>query len=376
MVKNLKRKKRLSRSRKRNPTVTKEIISKPVKTKNKLKTIESKTNKTTKPKATRTPKKDEKNQKESIPIENGDIMENNDKNELSCLECGSTKPIIDHKRKEIVCGFCGFVMDYNSDDMGHEWGTFDHEQRDKCTSGDAPITDTINDNGLSTMMDGSNKDIYRENMPARNRAQWYRLRKLQRNISRNGDTESLAFALSKLGLYSSRLGLPRSVRESASTIYINAVENNLIRDRSIEEVVAASLYLACRRCQEPRTLDEIVAVSRVSKKEVGRTFRFLTRELHIILPSISPIDYVPRFSSELNLSDNVQSTAIEIINEAIQNGLTIRYGPTGVAAAALYIAGLLHGEGKPLCDVAVIAGVTEVTIRNRFHEITEHLILD
>ncbi|AWX33575.1 TFIIB-type zinc ribbon-containing protein [Methanosphaera sp. BMS] len=303
-------------------------------------------------------------------------MENNNKNELSCLECGSTKPIIDHKLKEIVCGFCGFVMAYNSDDNGHEWGAFDHEQRDKCTSDDAPITDTINDNGLSTMMDGSNKDIYREDMPSRNRAQWYRLRKLQRKISKNSDTESLAFALSELGLYSSRLGLPRSVRESASTIYINAVENNLIRDRSIEEIIAASLYLACRRCQEPRTLDEIVEVSRVSKKEVGRTFRFLTRELHIILPSISPIDYVPRFSSELNLSDNVQSTAIEIINEAIQNGLTIKHGPTGVAAAALYIAGLLHGEGKPLCDVADIAGVTEVTIRNRFHEITEHLILD
>ena len=297
-----------------------------------------------------------------------------EKQETICPECGSTKLINDHERGEVVCGACGLVIDDNIVDMGPEWRAFDHEQRDKRTRVGAPITYTIHDKGLSTMIDWRNKDIYGRDIPARNRAQWYRLRKWQRKIRISGATErNLAFALSELDRDSSRLGLPRSVRESASVVYRNAVENKLIRGRSIEGVVAASLYAACRRCKVPRTLDEIADVSRVSKKEVGRTYRFLTRELHIRLPPTSPIDYVPRFASELNLSGVVQSKAIEIINKAMDNGLTSGRGPTGVAAAALYIASVLLGERKTQRDVADIAGVTEVTIRNRYKELTEQL---
>ena len=270
--------------------------------------------------------------------------------------------------------------------MGPEWRAFDHEQRDKRTRVGAPITYTIHDKGLSTMIDWRNKDIYGRDIPARNRAQWYRLRKWQRKIRISGATErNLAFALSELDRDSSRLGLPRSVREAASVVYRSAVDNKLIRGRSIEGVVAASLYAACRRCNVPRTLDEIAEVSRVSKKEVGRTYRFLTRELNIKLPPTSPVDYVPRFASELGLSGEAQSKAIEIIEKALENagaifhaelsekGLTSGRGPTGVAAAALYIASVLLGDRKTQRDVAEIAGVTEVTIRNRYKELTEQL---
>ena len=241
--------------------------------------------------------------------------------------------------------------------MGPEWRAFDHEQRDKRTRVGAPITYTIHDKGLSTMIDWRNKDIYGRDIPARNRAQWYRLRKWQRKIRISGATErNLAFALSELDRDSSRLGLPRSVREAASVVYRSA-----------------SLYAACRRCNVPRTLDEIAEVSRVTKKEVGRTYRFLTRELNIKLPPTSPVDYVPRFASELGLSGEAQSKAIEIIEKAMEKGLTSGRGPTGVAAAALYIASVLLGERKTQRDVADIAGVTEVTIRNRYKELTEQL---
>ena len=60
----------------------------------------------------------------------------------------------------------------------------------------------------------------------------------------------------------------------------------------------------------------------------------------------------------------------------MEKGLTSGRGPTGVAAAALYIASVLLGERKTQRDVADIAGVTEVTIRNRYKELAEKLDIE
>lgn len=291
-----------------------------------------------------------------------------------CPECHSTDLEYDYERAEISCKHCGLVIDEEIVDLGPEWRAFDHEQRTNRTRVGAPSTNTIHDKGLTTMIDWKNQDIYGKSIPMRDRMQWYRLRKWQKRIRVSGVTErNLAFALSEMDRDASKLNLPRSVREDASVIYRQAVKAKLIRGRSIEGVVAATLYAACRRCNVPRTLDEIAEVSRVTKKEVGRTYRFLARKLDIQLKPTSPTDYVPRFASDLDLPGIVESRAIEIINLAIDKGLTSGRSPTGVAAAALYVAAFLLNERKTQKEIADVAGVTEVTIRNRYKELSENL---
>jgi transcription initiation factor TFIIB len=174
----------------------------------------------------------------------------------------------------------------------------------------------------------------------------------------------------------SALGLSRNVRETAAVVYRKAVDKNLIRGRSIEGVAAAALYAACRQCSVPRTLDEIAEVSRVSRKEIGRTYRFISRELDLKLTPTSPIDYVPRFCSGLKLKGEVQSKAVEILRQAAEKELTSGRGPTGVAAAAIYIASVICGDRRTQREVADIAGVTEVTIRNRYKELAEELDIE
>jgi transcription initiation factor TFIIB len=171
----------------------------------------------------------------------------------------------------------------------------------------------------------------------------------------------------------SAMGLPRNVRETAAMIYRKAVGKNLIRGRSIEGVVAASLYAACRQCGVPRTLGEVANSSRVGRKEIGRTYRFMTRELKLKLMPTKPQDYVQRFCSELKLSGEVQTKAAEILKDASEKELTSGRGPTGVAAAAIYISSIMCNERRTQREVADVAGVTEVTIRNRYKELTEKL---
>jgi transcription initiation factor TFIIB len=189
----------------------------------------------------------------------------------------------------------------------------------------------------------------------------------------NASERNLAFALSELDRESSSLGIPRSIREDAALIYRTAARKKLIRGRSIEGMVAASLYTACRRNNIPRTLDEIAEISKVAKKQIGKNYRFLSKSLNIKLKPTSPADYIPRFASQLELSGRVEAKAIDIINEAKNKGLLNGKGPTGVAATALYVASILLGERKTQRDIAEIAGVTEVTIRNRYKELLEKM---
>lgn len=296
---------------------------------------------------------------------------------IKCPECGSTHLSKDYSRAELTCDECGLVIDEDIIDHGPEWRAFDSDQHEKRARTGAPMTYTIHDKGLSTVIGWQNRDSYGRSIPTRNRAQLYRLRKWQRRVRISDATErNLAIALTELDRMASAMGLPRSVRETAAMIYRKAALKNLVRGRSIEGVAAASLYAGCRQCHVPRTLDEISSIAHMSRKEIGRNYRYIARELELKLLPTSPRDYISRFCSELKLGADCQAKTLDIIRDATKKELTSGRGPTSMAAASLYIASVLCGERRTQREIADAAGVTEVTIRNRYKELAQKLDID
>ncbi len=293
----------------------------------------------------------------------------------SCPECHSTRLMRDYECAEIVCMNCGYVLAAKITDRGPEWRAFDDEQRAKRTRVGAPLTYTIHDKGLSTMIDWHDRDVYGKSLSPGQKAQVYRLRKWQRRIRVSDATErNLAFALSEITKIANNLNLPKSILETASVIYRKAVKERLIRGRSIQGVTAAAIYLACRQCGLARTLEEIAQASSVPKKEVGRSYRFLIKELNYSIPPLKPSQYITKFSNQLTMQGKVEEIAHKILGVAKELKLTSGRGPTGIAAAASYIASVLTGERKTQREIAEIAQVTEVTIRNRYKELVERLM--
>lgn len=293
----------------------------------------------------------------------------------SCPECHSTRLMRDYENAELVCMNCGFVLAAKIADRGPEWRAFDDEQRAKRTRVGAPLTYTIHDKGLSTMIDWHDRDVYGKSLSPGQKAQVYRLRKWQRRIRVSDATErNLAFALSEITKIANNLNLPKSILETASVIYRKAVKERLIRGRSIQGVTAAAIYLACRQCGLARTLEEIAQSSSVPKKEVGRSYRFLIKELNYSIPPLKPSQYITKFSNQLTMQGKVEEIAHKILGAAKELKLTSGRGPTGIAAAASYIASVLTGERKTQREIAEIAQVTEVTIRNRYKELVERLM--
>ena len=290
-----------------------------------------------------------------------------------CPECGSTYFTEDKNRGEIVCAKCGLIREDAMIDTSPEWRAFDEEQISRRTRAGAPLTFTKHDKGLTTEIGRGRGELFK--VTPSKRAQYYRLTKWQKRLVESKD-RNLSFALSELQRLVSFLGLPKSVHEEVAKKYEQAVDRGLVRGRSMESVIAALLYTVCREMETPRTLEEIAEASGVERREIGRTYRYIARELTMrILPAM-PQDYVPRFASMLGLSDKVQARAIRLLELAKKYEATSGKGPTGVAAAALYIAAVLEGEKRTQREIADAIGVTEVTIRNRFKELCEKLGLE
>lgn len=289
-----------------------------------------------------------------------------------CPECAGQNLFVNKEKGEIICRDCGLVVEEKMVDFDQEWREFDGDEAEKKRRAGAPMTYTQYDQGLGTEV-GRKSDLYGLDSDDKNK--FFRLRKWQYRIS-TAIERNLKLALAELKRVSSYLKLPKSVEEESARIYTLAVQRGLVRGRSMESVVAGALYAACRRHEVPRTLDELSESSGIEKKEIGRTYRFITRELGIsILPS-NPADYIPRFASALKLTAETQSKSIEIIEHAQRVELTSGRGPTGIAAAGLYVAALINGEKRTQREVADVAGVTEVTIRNRYKELLEKLKLE
>ena len=290
---------------------------------------------------------------------------------LQCPEC-SGNVITDDEHGETVCDDCGLVITEDSVDRGPEWRAFDSAEKDQKSRVGAPTTNTMHDKGLSTNIDWRNKDAYGRSLGARQRQKMQRLRKWnERFRTRDSKERNLKQALGEIDRMASALGLPDNVRETASVIYRRALNEDLLPGRSIEGVSTSCVYAAARMAGVPRSLDEIADVSRVEKSEIARTYRYVVRELSLEVRPADPEQYVPRFASSLDLSEESEMRAKQLLKNAKEQGVHSGKSPVGLAAAAVYAAALLTNEKTTQAAVSEVADISEVTIRNRYHELLE-----
>jgi len=292
----------------------------------------------------------------------------------TCPECGSDRLITDYEIAEKVCRDCGFVVAEKMADKGPEWRAFTKEQRDKRRRVGAPSTFTIHDKGLSTTIDTRNRDAQGRKLSLEQRAQIYRLRKWQRRVRVSDSKErNLSIALSFMSKLCSNISLPKTILETASIIYLKALKKQLIRGRSIRGLAAASVYIACRKCGIVRTLNEVSKSSGLGIMNVSRCYRFMVKELEEFVPLSNLSRYVARLSNHLGLVGNAEAIALHILHAAKKKHLISGKAPLGIAAAATYIASIMVSDRRTQREVAEVAGVTEVTIRNRYKDFMENL---
>ncbi len=284
-----------------------------------------------------------------------------------CPECGSGNIIHDDDSGEIICGNCGLVVRESMISDGPEWRAFTPGEKESRSRVGVPLSFAVHDKGLTTVIGRIGKDAYGRNIPLNTKLQMLRLRKWQiRSRVHSSTDRNLAQAMAELDRLCDKLHIPATIKERAAVIYRKSLDTGLVRGRSISAIAAAALYAACRITQTPRTLREIARQSPIEKKDIARCYRLMLKDLNIQMPKPDAQLRVPKIAAKIGVGEKTQQTAVDILRRAEKVRTTAGKDPMGLAAAALYIACVMNNEKRTQKIIADAAGVTEVTIRNRY----------
>ncbi len=282
----------------------------------------------------------------------------------NCPRCGKTRIITDDETGEMFCGTCGFVITDRVDSQGPE-RTFSDSGANKSRTGDRTSL-TRHDQGLSTIISPVNKDSSGNPLSSSMKSSIKRLRIWDsRSRTKDSADRNLQHALSELLKMKEKLSLSDAIVEKAAYIYRKALEKKLVRGRSINALIAATLYAACRETSTPRTLNDVSGSINITRKNLAICYRMIVKELDLKMPVVDSVQCISRIASQIGLSEKTKRHAMKLLKKAEERQIISGKDPMGMAASALYIASMETGENTTQKTIALAAGVTEVTIRNR-----------
>jgi transcription initiation factor TFIIB len=283
--------------------------------------------------------------------------------------CDSSRQITDLESGEIACGVCGRVSPDKATEGRTEWRTFSSENNSRQGVG-SPSSLAFHDMGLSTIIGRVNKDSAGRNL---DESMNYRMQRLRtwdaRTRAQAGGHRNLMQAFSELERLRDKLSLSDAIVQKTAYIYRKAQEKRLSRGRSVSSIIAAATYIACREMGAARTLRDLTEITNVKRRLLTRSYRLLVLELDIKVPSVDLRKCIVKIANRAKLSEKTQRVAMSIMNDTINKEISAGKDPMGLAAAVLYLSCLTVGEATTQREIAMAAGVTEVTIRNRFKDL-------
>ena len=305
------------------------------------------------------------------------IIEKEDQGSVSrCSICNQENTAItDPNSGEIICSGCGMVIsDKIEDDIHPERRVHTFEDVDRRARTGAPSSLARHDMGLSTIIGRENRDAGGQKIDTAMHSRLERLRTLDfRTRMRTSGDRNFARAFGQLERLKEKLSLSDAIVEKAAYLYRKVQEKGLIRGRTIDSMLAAAVYSACREMETPRTIKDISAKSNVKRKDVARSYRLLVFELGVRIPVVNPMKCVARVANRLSISEKTKHHALSMMEEVVNKKITAGKEPMGLAATVLYASSIKTDEKIPQKDIAAASGVTEVTIRNRFKDLKKIL---
>lgn len=199
----------------------------------------------------------------------GGLWKENLSAHLVCPECKEVPPnLATPDSHETVCGSCGLVLADREIDQHSEWRTFSNDDQnndDPSRVGDAS-NPLLNGNQLETSISfvaGGSKS--RE------------LQRAQTKMSSEKANKSLLAAYKEIGALCDGFNIQKNVADTAKYLFKIIDDAKAFKGKTQDVIIAGCIFIACRQCKVPRTFTEIFAVTKVSRKEIGRIYKALEK---------------------------------------------------------------------------------------------------
>jgi transcription initiation factor TFIIB len=299
---------------------------------------------------------------------------------IQCEICdpSESKMITDVESGEIICNRCGIVVVKDLEDTKKIW----HKAEDNIsdTRNGNPSSLTLYDQGLTTKIGNSNRDASGNIINSMMMSRLNRMKNLDKRSQINNSARNLSRAFRQLDSLKDKLALSNAVIEKTAYIYRKVQEAGLVRGRKVNTVLGASLYVACREFEIPRTLREISAVNNEKYRETSRVYRQVVLHLGKQVPRINLFRYVEKVGKKAKLEEKNIRQALRLMKIVQERGLSAGKEPMGIVGAVIYLSLPKSDENVrqriiTQARIANAAGVSEVTIRNVYKEIQNKLSL-
>lgn len=201
----------------------------------------------------------------------------------------------------------------------------------------------------------------------------YTLSKIQMKSYMRGPERALKNGLNLITAFCERAFICKTIIDRAQYIFKSVEGKKLLKGKNLEGAVAACIYIACKLEDASRTFKEISVITGVQKREIGRCYKLIAKEVDTkgMVPSA---DIVARFCSDLNLSLKIQRVATVISQKIQEIGCLTGRSPDSIAAAVIYLLTNLYPEIKDVQkDIQSVTNVTEVTIKNIYKDLLNYL---
>ncbi len=294
--------------------------------------------------------------------------------EREIISCSESIKITDFETGEVICQNCGKVLQEKISNDRKDSNAFSKNEYASHFGSKSSLR--FHDMGLATIIGKFNHDSTGKPVEYKMRPVMKRMRFWDARIhTKNSSERNLRIALCEMEKLKEKLCLSDAIIERSAYIYRKAARAQLIRGRSINGMVGACVYVACREMDVTRTILDISNNLQESRSSIAKYYRILFQNLNLTVSVPDPIRCIIKIANNLDIPENTKREAIHIFDTLKEKKLIAGKKPYSVAAAVIYMAGIKTGVNLSQQKISKVSGITTVTIRNRYKEYIKHVEL-
>ena len=183
--------------------------------------------------------------------------------------------------------------------------------------------------------------------------------------------KNLVYANKFLDLLTDRLTLNKQILTDTIALFAQINNSGLLSGRTLDQFICASLYHTCMVHELPKTLVELSMYSGIPIRDISQGYKLMKKKIMLPVVSIATIDLIPKYGSDIGLSQKAVSRAMELCTSLDKKFTTLP--PRTKAVVFLYTASKELGENKPQRIFTNATGVLERVIRLRQKQFNQFL---